>query len=320
MAPPKIRDGVLWEAGATTRAVPPGAQGGGYVTSSGESVHVFTSPSYTPDQEISQFWAEFFARLPHMVGALDTLTVYFAPPEELSTICSDRADACYSPRFETIVLSGEGIAPDGTDNAEVAAHEFGHHVAQSSNNAPFAAIETGPKRWATYQNVCRNVLEGRLLAGDESPEGYGLNPAEGFAEAYRVAAGGNPNDWFIVDRFFFPDQGALDAISADIGEPWDGNSEDVHESRFRRGGSRVRVRRIRIPLDGDVKVDVESYGNLDVDLFLMKAGSTRTILAKGVRAGHVDRLKYRACGRAKADLVLYRYKGFGGFDYRVSTP
>src|SRR5439155_24542812 len=104
--------------------------------------------------------------------------------DEVTSICSSDADACYDPQSETIVLPGEP-PPDATPVEELAAHEYGHHVANNRDNPPWDAETWGPKRWASYEGVCPRVRNGTAFPGDEGAN-YDLNPGEGFAESYRV--------------------------------------------------------------------------------------------------------------------------------------
>ena len=63
------------------------------------------------------------------------------------------------------------------------AHEYGHHIAANRSNAPLQALDFGPKRWSSYELVCKNTEDGRLAPGDQS-EYYRMNPGEAWAEAY----------------------------------------------------------------------------------------------------------------------------------------
>ena len=56
---------VLGSAGRPAAAEPPGWVGGAFRTVTGESVTVFVSTTYAPEQVTPQRWAEFFAGMPH---------------------------------------------------------------------------------------------------------------------------------------------------------------------------------------------------------------------------------------------------------------
>jgi hypothetical protein len=170
--------------------------GGTYVTSNGASVTVRVSDAFPDSGERAHRWAEFFAAMPH--GAeLATVTITVVAAAELSTACNAEALGCYRPGEITIadeVL--EGITPE-----EVARHEYGHHVAASRLNSPWPALDWGPKRWATVAHVCGDVTAGSAHPGDEG-EHYSENPAEAWAEVYRIlaerSAGLPGNTWSIV--------------------------------------------------------------------------------------------------------------------------
>ncbi|MBA2462989.1 MAG: hypothetical protein H0V45_14700 [Actinobacteria bacterium] len=69
------------------------ANGGTYGTTSGEQVQVLSSDAYPVDDARNQTWAEFLSRLVHG-DELATVTLYLAPPAELSRICGRDALAC----------------------------------------------------------------------------------------------------------------------------------------------------------------------------------------------------------------------------------
>jgi hypothetical protein len=68
-----------------------------------------------------------------------------------------------------------------------------------------------------------------------------LNPGEAFAETYRVLTetGGAADGfaWPIVDPSFRPDAAALDAVRADVLQPWPGPRVTTIRGRF-AGSSR----------------------------------------------------------------------------------
>lgn len=151
-----------------------------YTASTNEQVDVSVSPSYPADQPIGQRWADFFAALPHG-PELARLEAYVAPLSELQAICGGSAVGCYGD--DQLIVTNEpalGFAPE-----EVARHEYGHHIALNRSNAPWPALDWGPKHWATAARICPRVRWNSAYPGDESLL-YKLNPGEAFAEAYRV--------------------------------------------------------------------------------------------------------------------------------------
>jgi hypothetical protein len=155
---------------------------------------------------------------------------------------------CYGD--DQLILTGEpafGFAPE-----EVARHEYGHHIALNRSNAPWPAIDWGPKRWATAAHICPRVRWNNAYPGDESLL-YRLNPGEAFAESYRVFVdtrlGETHPAWPLVDPSFYPDQAALDAIVQDIASPWAGPTVRSFHAR-----GRVWATRLPTPLDGTLAV------------------------------------------------------------------
>jgi hypothetical protein len=149
-----IRDRVLplrrgAHSAAVSDIIPANAFSGSY-TANGMKIRIAISPSYEADAAEAQSWADFLASLPQS-GDAATMTVYFAPLREMQKACGPDADACYDPNDSVLILLGE-TAPDGASIEEVAAHEFGHHIANHRSNAPWSADSWGPKRWAVRQS------------------------------------------------------------------------------------------------------------------------------------------------------------------------
>jgi hypothetical protein len=242
-------------------------------------------------------WRQFFAALPHG-PELDALTVVLGSPAEVTGRCGSGADGCYRSLLHQMIIPGLA-GPGDSFTADIARHEYGHHLAVESDNAPFDPA-LGTKRWFTHERICQRLRAGEL-SEDESAR-YEQSPAEGFAEAYRVAAGGNAHLW-IVDAALFPDPWARRAILADVRHPWAGE----HSRKF---SVRLSVRHparsfaLRVPLDGVVRVTASGPGSLTL--------SDRVrVLARGSRLRYVDR------GRRALRLTVRARRGSGRV--RVST-
>src|SRR5918911_2743263 len=221
-APAAIADSTL-PAPKARRLLARGAfWGGRYTTPSGEAVTVYVSDSYAQDPAIPQRWANFLSSLVHG-SELALVTAYLAPLDEVQTVCGADALACYSPRDSLLVAPGE--APTSDISAEaVVTHEYGHHIAAHRSDAPWAAVDYGTKRWASYLQVCRRTRAGELHPGAESIPDYELNPGEAFAETYRVLnqrrAGLMETPWNIVDQSLYPSSAALALVEQDVTTPW----------------------------------------------------------------------------------------------------
>ncbi len=120
-------------------------------------------------------------------------------------------------------------------------HEYGHHIANHRSNAPWAAIDWGPKRWASASNVCAKVTRREAYPGDEGSN-YALNPGEAWAETYRLLqerkAGITTSTWPIIAPSFYPNEAALRAAELDVVQPWTAPAHDPLDSSVRTGRRR----------------------------------------------------------------------------------
>ena len=294
-----------------------GWTGGRLQTATGESVTVYVSDSYPPEQVAPQVWAEFFAGLPHG-RELESVTVRIAPLTEIAAICGPDAAGCY--RNNELAFAGEqagGALPEDT-----ARHEYGHHIAGRRLNPPWRAGDWGTKRWATVEQVCSRAKARTAFPGDER-ERYALNPGEAFAEAYRVLAeqkaGATLSSWRIVDGSFYPDAPALSAIDQDVAKPWLAPSTTTVRGSFLAKGPRRRLLPVATPLDGQLTVELRlPAGRLDT-LELLSPGGR--VLARGLWAGtSTRRLSYVVCGQRRFSLRVARAGAPGRFAVTVTRP
>lgn len=151
-----------------------------------------------------------------------------------------------------MVIPGEQVG--GIEPAEIARHEYGHHIAATRRNPPWNASTWGPKRWATRTGICTRAASGEI--SPDSYANYELSPREAFAEVYRVLndrrAGIAALAWSIVDDSFIPDDAALLAAEEDVTKPWVGATTTRIAGRFRAGGPRRWTKTIATPLDGQL--------------------------------------------------------------------
>jgi hypothetical protein len=154
---------------------------------------------------------------------LGSLTAYLEPLSEVQQQCGSQALACYDPSRSTLYAPGDDPSADLSAEA-VVTHEYGHHVAQHRVNLPWAAVDYGTKRWATYEQVCARSEDGELHPGAETQPAYQLNPGEAFAETYRVLnerhAGIPEFAWQVVSQSLYPDDTALALVEQDVTSPW----------------------------------------------------------------------------------------------------
>lgn len=269
------------------------AWGGVYTTARGARVRIEVSDSYPVDEAQALRWAEYLDSLVHG-SELERATVFLAPPGEVSRICGFTALACYSPETETIVTPGEDTEGDPTAEA-ILAHEYGHHVAANRLNPPWDAVSFGTKRWATYMGVCAAVAAGELFPRGPGDQ-YALDPAEGFAEAYRLLnerrLGRPETPWEIVSSRFYPDDTALALLEQDVLQPW------TASTTLTRTGLGNRSFRVGTPLDGTLRIAVRA-----------PRGTVYRVSAPA-----------RVCGARTVTVRIQRVKGKGAFRLSVSRP
>ena len=287
-----------------------GWRGRRFATGAGESVNVKVSPAYGSDPRLVQQWVDFFASLIHG-PELGLLTAYIAPLDEVEELCRGDALGCYwSNRLVMVGDSSDGIPP-----ASVAAHEYGHHVANNRLNPPWRAIDWGTKRWASYLNICARAALGTAFPGDEG-SAYTLNPGEAFAETYRVlneTQSGLPLSWPIVDASFIPDATALQAVRDDVVQPWTAPATQTIRVRF-GPHRRVWTRKLVTQLDGQLSAQIG--GSSDLQLL----GGGRSLAPARWTANGSKALQYQVCGRRSVEVRVTRYGGPPSLTLRLSLP
>lgn len=302
-------------AAAVSDVVPANAFRGSYAAG-GMMIKIAISPSYAADAAEAQSWADFLASLPQS-GDAASMQVYFAPLREMQRACGNDADACYDPNDSLLILLGE-TAPDGASIEEVAAHEFGHHIANHRSNAPWSADSWGPKRWATKLGVCQGV-RGETMFPDDQGDNYDRNPSEGWAETYRVSAGQNPTDWSIVSDIFRPDAATQKIALLDATDPWPGASVSTTSGKLLKGRAKTTKLRISVPQDGRVTVRLNSSKGLNADLDLYDSGGRSRIGSSHLR-GTSDSVTGTLCGQRTVLARVTRASGSGSFKLTASTP
>ncbi|CAN5223211.1 hypothetical protein BH18ACT12_BH18ACT12_20550 [soil metagenome] len=298
-------------------SVPRASWGGAYRTATGESVTVFASNAYPVDPTVGQRWADFLASLVHGFE-ISSVIVFLAPASTVEQLCGQDAVACYSAPDDLLVAPGEDPDADLSSEA-VIAHEYGHHLAANRSNAPWDALDTGTKRWASSIQVCAKARKGDLVPGAEDPVQYEINPGEGFAEAYRVLnerkAGRIETPWRIVSDLLYPNAAALHTLELDVTAPWERDTTTTQAGRFTRS-TRTRTFTVATPLDGRLRVTLRpsSGTRLSLDVF---AASKRVAHAAG--AATLAR-GTTICGTRSYRMRVRALKGNGSFSLAVSKP
>ena len=247
--------------------------------------------------------------------SLSLLNAYIAPLSEVQKLCGGSdVLGCYGDNHLVIPDQTTG----GVAATSIAAHEYGHHVANNRLNPPWRAIDWGTKRWATALHVCERAAAGTAFPGAENGD-YPLNPGEAFAESYRVlneTALGLPAAWPILDPSFRPDAAALDAIRQDVLDPWTAPTATTRRVRF-APAARIWTERVATPLDGSVQVSVQP-GSDDVTLL---AADTRAPLARGAwTPAGAKTADLTVCGQRTFLLRVTRHSSARRFTLRLSAP
>jgi hypothetical protein len=282
---------LLAEAAATTE------WGGAITATDGETVTIYFSDSYPFDQALALKWADFMTSLVHGTE-LSTVSIYLAPLTEVQRYCGRQAIACYSPDGQGIIAPGED--PDPQTSAEgVLTHEYGHHIADSRLNPPFATVDYGTKGWATYENVCARTQTSVLYPGAEDAQHYMLNPGEAFAESYRVLneqkAGVTVEPWDIVTTLLYPDATALSLLEQDVTQPWAPSAATKLSATLTKSSpSKSFV--VSTPYDGTLTIGASQSVAAKVALSVTNANGT-SVLARTVASRAATPVTTTICGQ-----------------------
>jgi hypothetical protein len=276
----------------------------------GHTIRIRVSDGFTNPDAAAQNLATFLGSLLHG-PEIDGLLATIATPTEIKILCGAGALACYYPDGEEIIVSGYESAPEQPPRELVIAHEYGHHIANNRSNKPWSALGRGTKRWSTYEGVCRGIASGRI-----QPRRYWENPGEAFAEAYAFRRFPDviPWEW----RIARPDQGAFDAILADVTTPWERRTPSSSTGSLGPDTPRD-VSRLKTPLDGTLKVSLDGPAKADFDLRVLAPGSG-DVLARSTGKGADERLRYTVCGRRAVKLAVTRESGSGAFTLKAARP
>jgi hypothetical protein len=302
---------------AVNAVAPAGYWGGQYRVSTGESVTVYASNSYPVDASLGQRWADFLATLVHG-SELSTVIVLLATPDQISSTCGADAVACYNARGGQLYAPGESPGSDLSAEA-VITHEYGHHIAANRSNAPWLALDWGPKRWASAMQVCAKARTGVLVPGAEDPVQYTENPGEGWAETYRVLnerkAGLAETPWQIVDQTLYPTVAALSAAEQDVTAPWETGTTTT-QTAVLSSTRKTRTFTVAAQLDGSLKITLKASGGMRVSLDVF-ASSTRAAHVGSTRA--VSRT-FTACGARSYRFRVTDLAGRGSVSLTVAKP
>jgi len=293
-------------------------RGGPITTSTGETVDVRISDLLPAETSTPEGWAEFLTGLTHGTE-ISRLTTYIVSFAEVQEICGSRALGCYSGN--QLVAPGE-IAVDISPE-EVVRHEYGHHVAYHRLNAPWVAVEWGPKRWASAANVCARVSRQEAYPGDQGSN-YARNPGEAWAETYRLMderkVGITTATWPIIAPSFYPSEAALQAAEQDVLSPWTTQRTTLSTRVFRKRTPKVWWIPLATFLDGDLRISatVPNGGTAEVALV---GADRRTVIRRAQWVGQrVKRLEGSVCGQRTLFVRVTQKGALGRVRVSVTTP
>jgi hypothetical protein len=288
------------------------AWGGSYPSgdSNGTFVQIQVSDTYPVDQTLPQSWATYLGTLAHG-PELSQLTLNLIPLSSVQSLCGLEALACYDPLRQEIFASPEDQL-DAPPAKEIVTHEYGHHVANNRDDAPWAAVDYGTKRWSSYENICAKAAGGTASPGDEGTH-YFQNSGEAFAESYRVLnlqkLGLPDSGWNIVDPSFIPDATALTLLEQDVTTPWTGPTASKLRGSFGAGVARTFT--VKTQLDGTLTARLVSPTKAKMRLALYNNG---TLVLRGTT------IRYQICGERALTLKVERISGRGAFTVNISKP
>jgi len=294
-------------------------RGGAITTSTGEVVNVLVSDAL-PVESTPESWAEFIVKLTHG-PELSLVTAYIVTLDEVAELCGARALGCYSTN--QMVAPGEGAAIDATTSEEVVRHEYGHHVAEHRLNAPWRAIDWGPKQWASAATVCPRVSRREAFPGDEG-QNYSQNPGEAWAEAYRLMderkVGIATATWPIIAPSFYPDDVALQAAERDVLQPWTTGQVAVFRRTFGKKTPKVWWIPLSTPLDGDLRMTAVLPGTGLHEVALVGANRSTVIRRAQWVGQRSKRITTTVCGQRSLFVRVTQSGGLGRVTVSASTP
>jgi hypothetical protein len=294
-------------------------RGGPIRTSTGEVVRVFVSNTIPVDTTSPEAWAEVLTGLTHG-PELALLTTRVAPLSEVEEICGPQTLGCYRAN---VMIAPSEPSPEGTSAEEVLRHEYGHHIAFHRSNAPWRAIDWGPKHWASAANVCARAARGDVYPGDEG-RNYALNPGEAWAETYRLMderrAGITTGSWPIVAPSFYPSEAALVAAERDVLQPWTKGSTRSFVRRLAGRAARAWWIPLTLPLDGQLRLTASLPREAEHEVALVSANRTTVLQRAQWVAQRSKRLSRVVCGQRSLFLRVTPRGTAGLVRVTISTP
>ena len=287
----------------------------------GQTVEIALAPDFADipqNRATARSIVDFLGSRVH--GAeLGQLRVFIGTQAEVSLLCGGGVEVlgCYlATQHRMFVPDRE--PPGGPYTREYAmTHEYGHHIASLRSNAPWPALSTGAKNWASYEHVCARTEGHLLFPGDEGSH-YAANPGEGFADTYAHLH--YPNVPFQYAPIMAPTAGSFAALRRDVLQPWRGPRR-VRLTGALSAAARVRSFTVRQSLDGSLSFALQGSPGSNYDLELVNRGR---VVRRTTAPGSRDRLTLLACRESAptATFVLrvVRRRGAGAFSVATAIP
>jgi hypothetical protein len=309
-----------------------GDNAGSYPVLGGQQVEISTT--YYSDADMQSI-ANVLGGLVHG-DEMNSLSVYVASPDEISQICGPQALACYAPSSEEMIVSGVDGSAYGVPRDYTIAHEYGHHIANNRVNGPWTALDTGAKRWATYEHVCQGTRKGQLFPGDEDAH-YWDNPGEGFAESNAHMNFPAVSVPWGYNSLLRPTQASLAKLRGDIVSPWSQPTTVTWNGSLWPGRSNPAAHRFATPLDGQVQISLSGPAGSNYDLYVLgpklqraarlrkhrrahRLRPRRRIVGRAVSSGSEEQLGITLCGQSSIRVEVRRRSGSGPFTVSVTRP
>jgi len=303
-----LRDVVVQESGAASARISSTAPSQRYPIDDGSgatiTVGVTAACAESCDVRDPQRVADFVGTLIHG-EEVGLLSVQLDTEFQLGYDCGFGAEACYFSGQNKIVIGGyEEVDGDGATFDFVLAHEYGHHVAQHRElPAPFgSAIDWGPERWASVENVCRGSRAGRLFPGNEGSH-YFEDPGEAFAETFAHYRFPEMRIAWRYAPSLRPTPASLRAVREDTLEPWQGRTSFTLSGHLPARGEGAAVESLRTPLDGTVSLRPSRLSRHGYELAL-RSRAGRLLRSSHGGLGPHHELDYTVCGQKRLHLVL----------------
>jgi hypothetical protein len=320
-----LRDVVVQKPGAAAARISATASEQRYLIHDGTdatiAVSVTAACAQSCDTTDPQQIADFIGTLIHG-NEVSLLNVQLDTEFQLGYDCGFGAEACYFTGENKVVIGGYQEADgDGATLDFVLAHEYGHHVAQHRRMPPpfGSAIDWGPERWASVENVCRGRRAGRLFPGDEGTH-YFEDPGEAFAETFaHYRFPGSQVQWRYLSALK-PTAASLRAVREDTLSPWRGRKNFVLSERVPARGEGAAVESLQTPLDGTVSLRPASLRRHGYELAL-RSRAGRLLRSSRDRLDLHQQLDYTVCGEPSLRLVITSARRTAGtFKLQIQRP